>query len=278
MPVQVEQPINALSEQEFHDLDFQVMRLAFDVHNQMGRFYDEKIYQNELVRLCQHNGIETSSEVKICLTHQTFKKKLFIDLLLNHGAIYELKTAAAIVSDYRIQTLDYLLLSDVKHGKIINFRPPSVEHEFVSTTLTPADRNNISMTDTSWKNESKTAQRLKSILLGLLADWGAFLNTALYKEGICHFFGGQEAVLQPVEIKKENVLLGTQKIPLLSESETFCISSIKNGIRTYGSHLQRFLDCTNLETLYWINLNRSQVQLSSIRNSNHSVPNYSDRS
>lgn len=277
MPVQIDQPIKALSDEEFHELDFQVMRMAFDAHNQMGRFYDEKIYRNELVRLCQHNGIETSSEVKICLTHQTFKKELFIDLLLNHGAIYELKTTSAIVSDHRIQTLDYLLMSDVKHGKIINFRPPSVEHEFVSTTLTSADRNNISMNDAFWENESETAQRLKSILLGLLADWGAFLNTSLYKEGICHFFGGKETVLRPVEIKKENVLLGTQKIPLLSEDETFCISSIKNGNRTYGAHLQRFLDCTKLETLYWINLNRSKVQLSSIRNSNHSVPNYSDQ-
>jgi GxxExxY protein len=278
MPVQIEQPINALSEREFHDLDFQVMRLAFDIHNQMGRFYDEKIYQNELIRLCQHNGIETSSEVKICLTHQTFKKELFIDLLLNHGAIYELKTASAIISDHRIQTLDYLLLSDVKHGKIINFRPPSVEHEFVSTTLDSHARRNISVREEPGFRRSDTADKLITVTLEILTDWGAFLNTALYKEAICHFFGGQDTIVRPVKIKSADTELGSQKIPLLSPGETFCISSLKKDLPAYQKHLQQFLNHTDLSTLYWINLNGTEIGVSSILNPNHSVLNYSDRS
>ncbi|MFA7257571.1 MAG: GxxExxY protein [Kiritimatiellales bacterium] len=278
MPIQLEQPIKALSEQEFHDLDFQVMRLAFDIQNQLGRFYDEKIYQKELLRACLINGIQANAEVKICLAHKAFKKDLFIDLLLNYGAIYELKTASAIASDYQIQALDYLLLTEIKHGKIVNFRPPSVEHEFVSTTLDFTARRNVKVDDNLWLHHSETADKLKSITLEILADWGAFLNTALYKEAICYFFGGQENIIQPVRITTGEIELGTQKIPLLSQTETFCISSLKNGIPAYRKHLQRFLDHTDLDTLYWINLNGSEIQFSSVSNSNHSVLNYSDLS
>jgi GxxExxY protein len=120
MPIQMEQPIEALSKQAFHDLDDQVMRLTFGVQNRPGWFYDEKIYRNELRRVCLINGIQANAEVKICLKHKTFKEDLFIDLLPNHGAIYELKTASAIASDYRIQTLDYLLLTETKQGIIVN--------------------------------------------------------------------------------------------------------------------------------------------------------------
>lgn len=260
MPVQLEYPINMLLEQEFHDLDFKIMRWAFDVHNRLGRFYDEKIYQNELMAICRANGFHAESEVKIQLTHKTFSKDLFIDLLVENGAIYELKAADSIVSKYRIQTLDYLLLSGVRHGKIINFRRPSVEHEFVSTSLTYPERQNISVREESWNHSSETAGTLRSITEALLADWGAFLDSKLYKEALCHFFGGQEEITTPIEILKNGCSIGTQNVPLLSPTETFCVSSVKTDISSYQNHLQRFLNCTNLTSLYWINLNRSEVQ------------------
>ncbi len=265
MPIQLEQPIKALSEQEFHDLDFQVMRLAFDAHNRLGRFYDEKIYQNELLNLCRDNGISAETEVKIGLTHKSFTKDLFIDLLIENGSVYELKTANSIVSDYRIQTLDYLLLSNIRHGKIIIFRPPSVEHEFVSTSLAPSDRRNISILEESWHHGSETADKLKSIASDLFDDWGAFLDSKLYKEAICHFFGGQEEISVPIEILKNGCSIGTQKIPLFSSTETFCISSVKIDVSGYQNHLQRFLNCTPLKSLFWINLNRSEVQFRTLR-------------
>lgn len=64
MPVQLKQPIQCITEQEFHDLDFQIMRWAFDAHNQLGRFYDEKIYQNELLNTCRDNGLIAETELK----------------------------------------------------------------------------------------------------------------------------------------------------------------------------------------------------------------------
>lgn len=275
MPVQVEHPVKALSEQEFHDLDFQVMRLAFDTHNRLGRFYDEKIYQNELIRLCNDEGLKTASEVKIQLMHTLFFKNLFIDCLIEDGAIYELKAAESISSSHRVQTLGYLFLSNVQHGKIINFRPSSVEHEFVSTTLTLHDRLKIHLIEKSWNRNSATALKLKSLVTDLFSDWGLFLNTDWYREAICHLWDGGRNLDHSVEIKSGSVVLGKQIVPLIAHAESFCISSIKNKISVYQAHLQRFLDHTDLQALHWININHFNVKLNTLSNRNHSDLNYS---
>ena len=132
-----------LTQDEFHAIDKKVMRLAFDIHNSMGRFFDEKIYQNELMSLCRSNGLEAESEVEIVVSHKDFLKHYYIDLLVEHGCVYEIKTAKAIQSSHTKQLINYLLLINVNHGKIINFRMPSVEHEFVSNTLNEKDRYNL---------------------------------------------------------------------------------------------------------------------------------------
>lgn len=270
MPITVNHPIRLLSEQEFHDLDFQIMKLAFETHNRLGRFYDEEIYQNELAALCQRAGLEAATEVQIGLTHDSFRKNLFIDLFIESGSIYELKAAKAITASYRVQTLGYLFLTGTQHGKIINFRPPSVEHEFVSTSLTQAERRLFSVNEENWNCESESAARLKSIAINLLKDWGVFLNTDLYKEAICHLYGNGEDIIQPVEIKCGSSVLGKQNIPLLSPTESFYVSSVRNGIPTQKIHLQRFMQHTTLRHLHWININNLNIQFQTLSNQNYS--------
>ncbi|MCU0858487.1 MAG: GxxExxY protein [Pontiellaceae bacterium] len=276
MPITINHPIKMLSEQDFHALDYQVMKLAFETHNELGRFYNEEIYKHELIERCQKSGLETAKEVKINLTHGSFKKNLFIDLLIECGSICELKAVRSIDASHRVQTLGYLFLSGTQHGKIINFRPPSVEHEFVSTSLTQVDRRLVSINEKNWNHESKSASRLKSIVINLLTDWGAFLDTDLYKEAICQLYGNGEEIIQPVEIKTGTSVLGKQNIPLLSPTESFCVSSIKTGISAYKTHLHRFLQHTHLKCLHWINIDNLNIQFQSLSNPNYSDPNYSD--
>lgn len=266
MPIRPKHPIGKPTEQEFHKLDYTIMRLAFDAHNQLGRFYDEKIYQNALLDACHRNGIEAETEFEVELTHQGFSKSFFIDLLLNGSSVYELKTLKAIGDPQRIQTLDYLFMTDTNHGKIINFRPPSVEHEFVSTSLSNHARHSFKTYETDWHEHSENAAQLKPMLSALLNDWGAFLNTATYQEAICHLLGKGNDMVQPVEIKSGNTTLGYQNTPLLSQMEAFCLSSVVKDVSTYKAHLLRFLSHTQLQFLYWINFNRFKIQFTTLEN------------
>lgn len=263
MPIELQHPIQQISEKEFHELDYEIMRMAFATHGDLGRFYDETIYQNELERRCQEAGISTTKEFETKLIHKDFEKPLFLDLLINASSMYELKATKSIVDPHRIQALNYLFATNTQHGKLINFRPSSVEHEFVSTHLTLEKRRKYCIEDKGWDRGSNP-ERIRAILSSLLDDWGAFLDTDIYLDALCHFLGGKEHIIRPVEIHSQTTLLGQQKIPLLSTTEGFCLTSLTKNIPAYKKHLIRFLKHTHLESIHWINFNRSQINLTSL--------------
>jgi hypothetical protein len=51
-------PIRVISNNDFHSLDYEVMGLVFSIHRDMGRFWNEKIYQNEIAYRCQKAGFK----------------------------------------------------------------------------------------------------------------------------------------------------------------------------------------------------------------------------
>ena len=48
MPIIIRTPLRRLSQAEFGDLAYAVMGCVFQIHSEMGRFFDEKIYKREL--------------------------------------------------------------------------------------------------------------------------------------------------------------------------------------------------------------------------------------
>ena len=48
MPVTLAVPIRRLSQAEFGEFSYEVMRHVFAIHNDLGRFFDEAIYKSEL--------------------------------------------------------------------------------------------------------------------------------------------------------------------------------------------------------------------------------------
>lgn len=264
MPITLKHPIELLSEKGFHDLDYEIMRLSFEIHNELGRFYDESIYQEELEKQCRTSGIRIEKEFKIQLIHNDFVKPLYIDLLINGSTVYELKACTAIAEPNRIQTLNYLFATNTRSGKLINFRPASVEHEFVSTNLNLEKRRTFNIVDTNW-GSGKHADQLREIVIGLLSDWGTFFDTDIYLDAIYHFLGGKEVVLQNLPIINNGTTLGHQRTPLLSKTEAFLLTSVTKNSSTYQNHLLRFLNHTHLEYLHWINLNHQTVSFTSLK-------------
>ena len=77
MPIRLQHPIQPISENSFHELDSEIMKIIFQIHNDLGRFYDEDIYQMELFRQCNRAGINVTRESEIRLTHDQFEQSLF---------------------------------------------------------------------------------------------------------------------------------------------------------------------------------------------------------
>src|SRR5881392_3136883 len=119
MPVTSPITLRAVSQEEFAQLDYRVMRHAFDSQNDLGRLCDEVIYHNDLAARLESAGLgPVHKEVPVTATYRDFAKVYSLDLVVSSAAIYELKTSTCLVGEHEAQLLNYLLLCAAGHGKL----------------------------------------------------------------------------------------------------------------------------------------------------------------
>jgi GxxExxY protein len=261
MPITGPQALTPITQAEFAELDYQVMRLAFGSQNQLGRLCEEEIYQNDLMARFAAAGLTSTKEVPIVVEHGSFKKTYLIDLIVAHTGIYELKTAFALSGAHETQLLNYLFLSGAHHGKLINFRPAQVESRFINTTLTPLERRQFSVDSTGWKERDRTDEIFRETLLALLKDWGCRLELSLYNEAMIHFAGGEDQVVQRIPLTCDDTRIGTQCFNLINPETAFRLTALTEGISNYEHQLRAMLRLSPLRTLQWVNLDRQRIQL-----------------
>ena len=266
MPIDVSARIEACDQEKFHALDRRIMGIVFDVHNEFGRLLDEEFYKAEIAARCADLDIlPAEREVRILVTHQDFMKDYLMDLLFCHGFMLEAKAAAdRLVASPRAQALNYLLLAGLKHGRLVNFRTERVQHEFVSTTLTPEERRRFRVADGEWVEVNAESRLLRKIMVELLEDWGAFLEANLYREALVHFMGGPVSVWQAVDIFSGTRRVGTQNLNLLNAETAFAFTMKTRGDGAMRDHLQRLLHHTRLKAIQWINLNQHVVEFTTL--------------
>jgi GxxExxY protein len=265
MPITTPIALRAISPEEFARLDYQIMRLAFESQNEMGRLCDEVIYQNDLAARITAAGLgPVRVESPILVTHREFSKTYSTDLIVADAAIYELKTVAALTKEHEAQSLHYLFLHDGQHGKLINFRPGQVETRFVNNVLTRAARYGFQPDTSRWLETDEATRRLRMLTLELLKDWGAFLEVSLYTEALTFLLGGETNVIRMIPLKRNGVLLGNQRLHLLTPEMAFRVTALADGGEPYGPHLRSLLRHSPLRAIQWINMSRTQIQFATL--------------
>jgi GxxExxY protein len=258
MPIETVK-MSPVSEEQFHRIDFSVMKHAFNVHNCLGRFYDEDIYRDDLARLCRAVGLHAETEVPIRVVDKDFCKTYFMDLLIDRSVIYELKTVKGFDGSHRRQLLNYLFLCRLFHGKLANFRSSRVGSEFVSTTLDDEQRHIYELKLEHWRELDDESSRLKGVVGELLEDWGVFLEASLYSEAIVHFFGGIEHVEAFVDVHRDGEVIGRQKFRMLNEKTACFTTSLKHRL-DYKKHLKSLIQNTAVQCIQWINFDKHNVE------------------
>jgi GxxExxY protein len=258
MSVRIDYDVRRLTQDEFAAVAYRVMGQLFDIHRDFGRLFDEEIYQRELLQRLP----EARAEVPVQVTFDSFCKTYYLDLLIQ-GAIFEFKTVEAIVPRHRAQLLNYLLLADTRHGKLVNLRRERVQHEFVNTTLTRADRIAFSIDDSKWN--SAASRELKSWSIDLFRDLGAGLDLSLYREAVLHHCNPDSCVAKVEVYGANGLVLGAQEQTLLNPETALHISAIDPNDCVYlESQLGRFLAHSALRTIQWINITRSLVTFTTL--------------
>ena len=259
MPISCRHSIRPLSQREFGDIAFEVMGHVFVLHRELGRLFDEGIYQAEIAQRVKNAVLE----VPIDVTFGDFCKTYYMDLVVDGGAIFELKTVDVLVPRHKAQLLNYLLLTNSMHGKLVNMRPENVVHEFINTTIRHADRVSFSIDDDNWR-EIGTA-RIEDLLISLLRDWGVGLDLSLYEAAVGHFFNPQDLLTKPQFRAADGRLLGIQDVPQIAPGIAIRVTAVsQENLPAFEHHLCQFFRHTSLSALQWVNLTRQVVQFKTI--------------
>ena len=262
MPVHCAIEIPRLSQQQFGEVSYRVMNHVFATHREFGRLFDERIYKQELaLRL---PGIRL--EVPVDVTHRTFLKRYFLDVVTAEGALFEFKTVEELVRRHGAQLLNYLLLLDLSHGKLVNLRPTEVMHEFVNTTMTTAERRRFSVERRDFYAASPGASALEGIVVPLLEDLGTGLELALYEEAMTHLLGGESAVERDVEVLSgDGTVLGAQRMRLCAAGAAFKFTTFSDPPPTFAEHCRRLLRHLPLDAVQWVNIATHKVTMATLR-------------
>ncbi len=255
MPITPLHPVRRLTQNEFAELSYEVMRCVFEIHNEFGRFFDEKIYKRELASRFPRVEIE----FPIMVTHRRFSTTYYLDALVADGGAFEFKAVEELTPRHRRQLYNYLLLLDLAHGKLVNLRLESVQHEFVNALLRADERRVFEVCTDRWNGSVPGGEMIVDWVVSMLQDWGTGLELSLYEAAITYFLGGREKVLRDVAVQGSRQGLGYQPMRLAAPGVAFKLTAFDPDFGSFEEHARRLLVHADLRAILWINIGSHKV-------------------
>lgn len=113
------------------DLTDRIISVFYDVYNELGYGFLEKVYQNSLYIELKSRGfkVEAQKQIKVYFKGKEVGE-YYADLVINDLVILELKAAETIVEEFEYQLLNYLRASPVEVGLLFNFgKSPQIKRK-----------------------------------------------------------------------------------------------------------------------------------------------------
>ncbi len=106
-----------------------ILRSFYDVYNDLGHGFLERVYQNAMFIALQEAGLTVDTQYRIKVY---FRRKevgeYFADIIVNEVVILELKAATCLLNEHELQLTNYLKATDIEVGLLLNF---GKEPEFI---------------------------------------------------------------------------------------------------------------------------------------------------
>ena len=99
-----------------------IIKIYYEVYNELGYGFLEKVYQNALFLELKRKGfdVETNKQIKVHYKGVQIGD-YFADMAVNQTVILELKASEMLVYANELQLLNYLRATDIEVGLLLNF-------------------------------------------------------------------------------------------------------------------------------------------------------------
>lgn len=110
----------------------QIIGYSFEVLNELGHGLIEKVYENALTVLFKLNGVSFDQQRRFAVFFRGVQVGEFIPDLIVFGSVIVDAKVIDYITDYeRGQMLNYLRITKLRVGLIINFKNPRLQWERV---------------------------------------------------------------------------------------------------------------------------------------------------
>ncbi len=114
----------------YPELSYEIINIAFEVHNTLGPGFVEEIYEESMAHEFDLRGIPYERQKEVIVSYKGRKVgKHRIDLVVDGKIILELKAVSELTDVFRQRTLSYPKATNLKLGLLINFGSSRVQHE-----------------------------------------------------------------------------------------------------------------------------------------------------
>ena len=104
------------------DLTKSIIGLYYDVYNELGYGFLEKVYHNAMLIEFKKRGFEIDDRKELNVSYKNEIVGEYIpDIIVNNKVIIELKTVEYLIEIHENQLLNYLKATDCEVGLILNF-------------------------------------------------------------------------------------------------------------------------------------------------------------
>jgi GxxExxY protein len=110
-----------------------IIKTFYEVYNELGYGFLEKVYQNSLYLELKNKGLKVEAQKRIAVFYKgTEVGEYYADLIVEDKIILELKAADCIIKDFENQILNYLRATDCEVGLLLNFgKNPNLKEKYL---------------------------------------------------------------------------------------------------------------------------------------------------
>jgi len=104
------------------ELTKSIIGLYYDVYNELGYGFMEKVYHNAMLIELKKRGFEIDNQKKLNVLYKNEIVGEYIpDIIVNNKVILEIKTVEYLLDIHENQLLNYLKATDCEVGILLNF-------------------------------------------------------------------------------------------------------------------------------------------------------------
>lgn len=99
-----------------------ILKVFYDVYNQLGYGFLEKVYQNAMYLELKRQGykVDAQKQIKVYFKNQLVGE-YYADLVIDDVIIIELKACEYLLSSHIAQLMNYLKSTKIEVGLLLNF-------------------------------------------------------------------------------------------------------------------------------------------------------------